>query len=263
MPARAASRRDDFLMPAARRDYLSFVSGPIQGCGKPSPGLPRARDPPYSAPMATRSAPAAGARDPRVDAYIARAAPFAHAPMAHIREAMHAALPEVTEAIKWGHPFFLLDGRPFANMAAFKAHCSLGFWRAGKPVAEEAAGERAKAMGQFGRIESVADLPKAAPLRKLIVEARAAWAAAREEKAGAPPAPKAARERPAVPDDFAAALRAQSARQPFDAFTPSQQHEYVDWIVEAKREATRAARIAQAVEWIAEGKTRNWKYQAC
>lgn len=213
--------------------------------------------------MPTAKAPA-DARDPRVDAYIAQAAPFAHAPLGHIRDAMHAALPDATEAIKWGHPFFLLEGRPFANMAAFKAHCSLGFWRGGRPIAEAAAGDREKAMGQFGRIESVADLPKAAALRKLIVEARAAWAAAIEDKASAPPAPKAKRVAPAVPDDFAAALDATAgARKRYEAFTPSQQAEYVDWMLEARREATRASRIAQAVEWIAEGKTRNWKYQNC
>jgi len=214
--------------------------------------------------MQSSKAPAASARDTRVDDYIAQAAPFAHAPLAHIREAMHAALPDLTEAIKWSRPFFLLEGRPFANMAAFKAHCSLGFWKGGRPIAEDAAGPRDKAMGQFGRIESLADLPKAAALRKLIVEARAAWAAAIDEKASAPPAPKTRREAPALPDDLAAALRAQrGARQAFDAFTPSQQREYVEWIVEARREATRASRIAQAAEWIAEGKTRNWKYQNC
>ena len=206
----------------------------------------------------------ADARDPRVDDYIARAAPFAQEPLAFVREAMHAALPDVTEAIKWSHPFFLLDGRPFANMAAFKAHCSLGFWRGGRPVAEEAAGERDKAMGQFGRIESLADLPKAPALRRLIVAARAAWESAQEEKAAAPPAPKAKRAPPMVPDDLAAALASgKGVRARFDAFTAAQQQEYVDWIVEAKREATRASRIAQAAEWIAEGKTRNWKYQAC
>src|ERR1700756_3794792 len=151
--------------------------------------------------MPSSKTPAASPRDPRVDDYIANAAPFAHAPMAHIREAMHAALPDVTEAIKWSHPFFLLEGRPFANMAAFKAHCSLGFWKGGRPIAEEAAGPRDKAMGQFGRIESLADLPKTAALRKLIVEARAAWAAAIDEKASAPPAPKVKREAPALPDD--------------------------------------------------------------
>src|SRR3954469_4743089 len=129
---------------------------------------------------------AIAARDPRIDEYIANAAPFAHAPLAYVRAAMHAALPGVTEAIKWGHPFYLLDGRPFANMAAFKAHCSLGFWKAGRPVAEEAAGAREKAMGQFGRIESLADLPSAAALRRLIAEARAAWSTAIAEKAAAP-----------------------------------------------------------------------------
>ena len=205
-----------------------------------------------------------GSRDPRVDDYIAAAAPFARAPMEHVREAMHAALPDVTEAIKWSHPFYLLDGRPFASMAAFKAHCSLGFWKGGRPVAEEVAGPRDKAMGQFGRIESLSDLPTAAALRKLIVAARAAWLSEKQEKASAPPAAKPKREAPTVPDDLAAALRARpGARKQFDAFTPSQQHEYVEWIVEAKRAATRESRIAQAVEWVAEGKTRNWKYQDC
>ena len=149
--------------------------------------------------MPSTKALAPSARDPRVDDYIANAAPFAHEPLALVREAMHAALPDVAEAIKWGHPFYLLDGRPFASMAAFKAHCSLGFWKGGRPVAEEAAGPRDKAMGQFGRIASLADLPKASALRKLIVEARAAWAAAIDEKASAPPAPKPKREAPALP----------------------------------------------------------------
>ena len=213
--------------------------------------------------MATKKTPAES-RDPRVDAYIAKAAPFAHAPLAHIRDAMHAALPEVTEAIKWSHPFFLLDGRPFASMAAFKAHCSLGFWKGGRPVAEAAAGERDKAMGQFGRIESLADLPAAPALRKLVVAARAAWLAEKEDKAAAPPAPRAVREAPPLPDDLAAALKGRAgARKRYDAFTASQQREYVEWIEEARREATRASRVAQAAEWIAEGKTRNWKYQAC
>jgi len=213
--------------------------------------------------MPSAKVPAAS-RDPRVDDYIAQAPPFAREPLQFVREAMHAALPDATEAIKWGHPFYLLDGRPFANMAAFKAHCSLGFWRGGKPVAQEAAGEREKAMGQFGRIASVADLPKAAALRRLIVDARRAWTDAAAQKAAAPPAARPRREAPAVPDDLAAALRGlPGARERFDAYTPAQQREYVDWIVDAKRAATRSSRIAQAVEWIAEGKTRNWKYQDC
>lgn len=210
----------------------------------------------------------AESRDPRVDAYIAEAPPFARPILEHVRAAMHAACPELTEAIKWSHPFYLLGGKPFANTAAFKAHCALGFWRGGKPIADAVAlaspNPRDKAMGQFGRIESLADLPSSAALQKLIVEAKAAFLAAQEAKAGAPAAPRTARAAPAVPDDLAAALRTQAgAAKAFAAFTPSQQREYLDWIVEAKREATRSSRIAQAVEWIAEGKTRNWKYQAC
>ena len=202
--------------------------------------------------------------DARVDTYIAGAPAFAQPILERLRAAVHRACPDAEETMKWSRPHFTLDGRVFAGMSAFKAHCAFGFWdRRNESVA--ALPEPAeRAMGQFGRIESVVDLPRAVALRKLIVEARAAWAAAIEDKASAPAAPKAKRAPPAVPDDLAAALRASAgARKRYDAFTPSQQAEYVDWIVEAKREATRASRIAQAVEWIAEGKTRNWKYQNC
>ena len=173
-----------------------------------------------------------------MDDYIAHAAPFAREPLAFVREAMHAALPDVTEAIKWRHPFYLLDGRPFASMAAFKAHCSLGFWKGGRPLATA--------------------------LRKVIVAARAAWLAEKDDKAAAPPASRVTREAPSVPDDLAAALQSRAgAPTRFDVLTAAQQREYVDWVGEARREATRASRIVQAVAWIAEGKTRNWKYQSC
>jgi uncharacterized protein YdeI (YjbR/CyaY-like superfamily) len=211
----------------------------------------------------SKSVPSQG--DARVDAYIAKAAPFAQPILEHVRAAMHAACPELEEAIKWSHPFFLLDGRPFANMAAFKAHCGLGFWKGGRPVAEAAATPTDKAMGQFGRIEALADLPTAAALRKLIANAASEFRAANAAVAAAPPTPRRVpREAPVVPDDFAAALRSRrQAQAAFDGFTPSQQREYVEWIVEARRAATRESRIAQAVEWIGEGKTRNWKYAAC
>ena len=230
---------------------------------RPRDGLPGNATAHYSGriPSASPAMPTSkSSRDARVDAYIAAAAPFARPLLEHIRAAMHAACPDLVEDIKWNHPFFLLDGKPFANMAAFKAHCTLGFWRGGRAVAEPGDAKE-KAMGQFGRLQTLADLPAAAALRRRVVEARDAWLAARETKAAAP---RTAREKPALPDDFAAALRTQRAAQKaFDGFTPGQQNEYVDWVLEARREATRASRIAQAVEWIAEGKTRNWKYQAC
>jgi len=202
--------------------------------------------------------------DPRVDAYIAQAAPFARPVLEQLRAAMHQALPGLSEAIKWRHPFFLLDGRVFAHMAAFKEHCSFGFWREAGAAAEGAAGDREQAMGQFGRLQSIADLPSAAALRRTIQaaakEARAKETAPRESAAAARPR----REALPVPDDFAAALKAKpAAARVFDAFAPGKQRDYIEWIVEAKRAETRARRIAEAIGWIAEGKSRNWKYEKC
>src|SRR5262245_51122752 len=105
--------------------------------------------------------------DPRVDDYIARAAPFARPVLESLRTAFHQALPEVGETIKWGHPFFMLEGRILANMAAFNAHCALGFWRAGRPIAQAEAGASDDAMGQFGRITAVDELPAPTRLRRL------------------------------------------------------------------------------------------------
>jgi len=208
--------------------------------------------------------PATPSPDPRVDAYIAKAAPFARPILAHVRAAMHEALPELEEAIKWSHPFFLLEGKPFANMAAFKAHCGLGFWKGGRPVADATADVTDSAMGQFGRIETLADLPAATALRQLIVEAAREARAAKAAAAAAPPAPRPRREALALPDDFAAALRAQpAAREVFDAFAPGQQRDYIEWITEAKRAQTRTKRLEEALAWITEGKTRHWKYKDC
>ncbi|HMC91715.1 MAG TPA: YdeI/OmpD-associated family protein [Allosphingosinicella sp.] len=195
-------------------------------------------------------------RDPRVDAYIARQADFARPILDHLRAAVHAACPEVEEGIKWGMPAFLLKGRPLANMAGFKAHASFGFWRGKELVGDEAV---EGAMGQFGRIVSVSDLPPPETLRTLI---EAAVAKAAE---GPPPRPKKAPkpELPA-PDDLRTALDAEpKAAATFEAFPPSCRREYVEWVVEAKRPETRAKRVAQAVEWMAEGKRRNWKYENC
>ena len=205
-----------------------------------------------------------GHRDPRVDAYIAKAPPFAVPVLEHIRAAMHAACPDLDETMKWSRPFFELDGRVFAGMSAFKAHCALHFWRGGGETVAAVEASDDPAMGQFGRIASVADLPTAAALRKIIAATAGEMRAARESTAAAPAPKRTPRVAPGVPDDLAAALTAQpAAARHFAAFSPSQQAEYVGWIAEAKREATRAARVAQAVEWIAEGKKRNWKYERC
>lgn len=198
-------------------------------------------------------------RDPRIDAYIAKAAPFAQPILTHVREVIHRALPEVEETIKWSAPFFLLDGSPLANMAAFKAHAAFGFWRhaevTGKPAREGA-------MGSFGKLTTVGDLPSESDIAALIAEAarlirdkvpdpRRAAAKPKKPEAEAPPA-------------LAAALAANPAAQrTWDDFPPSHRREYCEWVAEAKREETRSKRVAQAIEWIAEGKDRNWKYKNC
>lgn len=194
-------------------------------------------------------------RDPRVDTYIESRAEFARPLLAWVRERFHAALPEVEETIKWSHPFFTLGGKPLANMAAFKAHMSFGFWNR----QDNETGKEGEAMGQFGRIESLADLPDAAEVERLIREAAAKLGEAK------PPRPRAAPKGEAeVPPELAEALAGDdAAAATFNAFPPGCRREYCEWIAEAKRPETKAKRVAEAIGWMREGKKRNWKYENC
>jgi uncharacterized protein YdeI (YjbR/CyaY-like superfamily) len=197
-------------------------------------------------------------RNPRVDEYLARAAPFARPILAHLRHVVHAACPEVEEEIKWSMPFFVYRGN-LCHMAAFKAHCAFGFWR-GKEILDLPHDVSGEGMGNLGRILSLDDLP---PRRKLTGFIKSAMKLNETDvkPMRAKTEPKAAL---AMPDDFAGALdRSPVVAKHFNAFSPSAQREYLEWIVEAKRVETRASRIATAVEWIAEGKVRNWKYLKC
>ena len=195
------------------------------------------------------------ARDPRIDAYIANAAEFARPILAPLRDVVLAACPDVEETIKWGMPHFMHHGL-LAGMAAFKAHATFGLWR-GKELVPD--GDDS-AMGQFGCLASVRDLPPKRTLVALVKKAAVLNAA------GAPrPRRVVAKKAAPVPSPaFAAALKGnREAARHFAAFAPGQQREYVEWIDEARREDTRTRRIAQALEWIAEGKLRNWKYANC
>lgn len=195
--------------------------------------------------------------DPRVDAYIARSAEFARPILSHLRGVVHRACPDVTETIKWGMPHFEYHGL-LAGMAAFKAHCSFGF-RKGDQVLGGAA--RDGAMGQFGRITSLDQLPSTRVLagyvrRAMALNEAGVSAPTRARRARAP------RRAPRVPEAFAAALgRNARARATLAALPPGQQREYIEWIAEARREETRRNRIATSVRWLAEGKRRNWKYE--
>jgi uncharacterized protein YdeI (YjbR/CyaY-like superfamily) len=195
--------------------------------------------------------------DPRVDAYIARSAEFARPILKHLRALVHATCPQATEGLKWGMPFFSYRDAPLCMMAAFKQHCGFGFWRYREVVGEHAE----EGMGQFGKLVALQDLPAKRQLGALIRKAMAL------NEAGVRPArPKvAAKPPPALPDDLAALLartKHAAASKTYVGFSPSAQREYVDWIGEARTDATRQKRIAATLEWLAEGKPRNWKYRS-
>lgn len=195
-------------------------------------------------------------KDPRIDAYIERAAPFAQPILKHIRRVVHLGCPEVVETIKWKMPHFVYKG-PMCGMAAFTRHCSFGFWKHSLVLGDET--EEREGMGSFGYIASLKELP---PEKKLIGYVRKA-AELNDAGVKSPTRSKPRRQAVALdlPDDFAGALKKnKKAEKTFAGFSPSQRNEYVEWITEAKRDVTRQRRIDTALEWLSEGKSRNWKY---
>ena len=199
-----------------------------------------------------------GERNPRVDAYIAAAQPFAQPILRHLRELVHTHCEDVFETIKWGVPHFERRG-VLCHMAAFKRHCAFGFRMGELVLGKVGAGD---AMGQFGRVGALSDLPPdvqiGAWVRKAIeLDIAGVKAPKRVSTMRKPPSDT-------VPEDLATALAGHAAAaSTFAALPPSHRREYVEWITEAKQEATRQRRLAQVVEGMAEGKTRNWKYERC
>jgi uncharacterized protein YdeI (YjbR/CyaY-like superfamily) len=192
-----------------------------------------------------------GKRDSRIDAYIAKAAPFAQPILTRLRETVHEACPDVEEGLKWSSPHFGYRGM-LCGMAAFKEHCSFGFWK-NELVIPNA--ER-NGMGHFGKLTRVADLPPKKLLTGYIKKAMEVNEQGLKVERSAP-----SKRRVTVPQVLQRALkRNRAARTSFERFSPSHQREYVEWISEAKTDATRQRRLATAIEWMAEGKPRNWKY---
>jgi uncharacterized protein YdeI (YjbR/CyaY-like superfamily) len=202
---------------------------------------------------------------PKVDAYIASAAPFAQPILTHIREIVHKTLPETEEAIKWSMPFFMYRGLMLGSMAAFKQHCAFGLWGSG--IAEKLRSDGAydaTAMGAFGKLASVKDLPSDRELTKYIRAAAAEIDSGRRTQNYSRPKTTTPKPPPEIPLALSAALKKnKAAATQFAAMPPGCQREYCDWISEAKRDETRDKRVATAVEWISEGKRRNWKYENC
>jgi uncharacterized protein YdeI (YjbR/CyaY-like superfamily) len=198
--------------------------------------------------------------DPRIDAYIAKSAPFARPILEHLRELVHRALPGVEETIKWSMPHYMVGGKNVAGMAAFKAHCAFMIHGEGRqgPKGDDAQ----TGMGQYGKIAALEDLPDETVMIERLHAARDRVAT----RGSATKRPVARKPKPELPvhDELAAALAVNpAAKGNFDAFAPSHRREYNEWIGEAKQPATRARRVVQAIEWIAEGKKRNWKYENC
>jgi uncharacterized protein YdeI (YjbR/CyaY-like superfamily) len=195
--------------------------------------------------------------DPRIDAYIDRQAAFAQPILRNLREMLHEACPDCEETLKWSSPSFIYKGKILAGFAAFKAHATFGYWSGSQVL--EADPRQQSAMGQFGRLASLDDLPPRATLIALTHKAMKLI-----DEGVKPVRNKTVKAPFSVPQDLRAAIDAvPAARATFDAFPPSCQREYVEWVTEAKRDETRAKRLAQTVEWLAEGRRRNWKYENC
>jgi len=198
--------------------------------------------------------------DKRIDAYIENSAEFAQPILKHLRTVVHEACPEVEETMKWGFPYFMYQGM-LCGMASFKKHCGFGFWKAKQM--SEIHGSPGEAMGDFGRILKIKDLPTKTVLKRLIKQAMAI----NDKLVPTSPAPKLKRNaRPELlpPEAFLKALaKNKKAKITFDGFSPGHRREYVEWILEAKRQETASKRIEASIEFLSEGKRRNWKYENC
>ena len=200
---------------------------------------------------------AAAGASAQVDAYIARSADFARPVLERVRRAYHKACPQIEEEIKWGVPHFACKGM-VGGMAAFKRHVSFGFWKSRlmkDPHGLFTSGPKASMC--VVKVGGVSDLPAERVLVQYIKEAVALNEAGVKESR----AKTVSKKPPKAPVDLAAALKKSAkARATFEAFSPSHRREYIEWITEAKRDETRQKRLLTAIEWMAEGKARNWKY---
>lgn len=203
------------------------------------------------------------ATDKRIDAYIDKSAEFAKPILNHLRELIHKGCPDVEETMKWSFPHFQYKGAILCSFASFKQHCVLAFWKGtllkdpGGWLGERKA-QGGEAMGQFGRITNLKELPPG----KVIIDFVRQAMKLNEEGVKLPPKEKKPAGELVVPDYFLSALkRNKKAQTAFDKFSTSMKREYVQWITEAKTEETRQKRMDTSIEWISEGKGRNWKYE--
>jgi uncharacterized protein YdeI (YjbR/CyaY-like superfamily) len=198
--------------------------------------------------------------DKRIELYISKSAEFAQPILWHITELVHKACPDVEETMKWSFPHFMYKDSILCSMASFKQHCAFGFWLGSKmkdPHKILNTGQDKTAMGHLGQIRSIKDLPSDKIMLAYIKEAMALIDKAVKLTKAEPAAKKSLK----VPSYFTNALKKnKKALNTFESFNYTNKKEYVEWVTEAKTETTRNSRLETAIEWMAQGKIRHWKY---
>ncbi len=196
--------------------------------------------------------------NPAIDQYLNKVPPFAQPILIHLRELVHQACPTVEETIKWGMPSFEYKGL-MCGFAAFKQHCTFGFWKASL-MSDPMLMQNAKtedSMGHLGRITSIKDLPSDKKILGYIKEAMKL----NDDGVKVVKAKPITQKELIIPDEILTVIKKnKKAFATFENFSPSNKREYIDWISEAKTEATKEKRLSQAIDWMQEGKPRNWKY---
>jgi len=204
-------------------------------------------------------------KDPRIDAYIKNSEEFAKPVLSHLRELVHKACPDVQEIVKWSSPHFDYKDSPLCHMASFKKHCAFGFWKASLMKDADKLMQTADsevAMGHLGKITSLKDLPSDKVIVAYIKDAMKLNDAGIKLSSKSKPATKEQQAALKTPAYLAAELRKnKTAKEVFDSFSYSNKKEYIEWLEDAKTDATREKRLETTLEWLSEGKTRHWKYK--
>jgi hypothetical protein len=200
----------------------------------------------------------------QVTAYAAAMPAYAQPIFAHLRALIHTTCPDTDEAIKWSIPHFERDGDYLCIFAASPGHASFTFYKQ-QLMSDPRLRDNLNlpAIKRFmGRLTSLSDLPDDATLAAMLQEAADLNARGVRLPDRAPKTPPVIDMPSAVATAVATALAANPAAQAvWDAKSAAWRKDYLVWITAAKTDPTRDARIAEALDWIADGKARFWKYQ--
>jgi len=168
---------------------------------------------------------------------------------------------KLEETLKWGTPTYTIEGKNVLGLAGFKNHCALWFHQGvflkdEKGVLINAQEGTTKGLRQW-RFEKGDQLPKTL-LKSYVKEAIA------NQKAGKTIKPQIQTQKPSIPVELQQALTgSKKVKSAFEKLTPGKQREYAQHISDAKREATRQARVEKITPMILAGVGLNDKYRNC